>query len=414
VTREEPTPGGMLLVLPVPFRMVNGRPLFEAQAANGLDRWAENFSRITVAAKVVPEDRVPSLSGFAWREVESLAHADRIACVPLPWVDRSTAFFRELPRVRRVLADAIRESQHLQFAPSGLVGDWAAVAAMEAIRLKRRYAIHKDCVDHELIKCVEGKALSLRRMRTTVEAAAMKVYHRHIIERCSLGLWHGDDCFRAFSPWCRESHLVHDIHTKQSDLIDAESLEQKQAAIRASETLQICYVGRFDPMKAPLDWLGAIAAARDLGARIHAVWYGEGRLLPDAMAERKRLGLEEIVEYPGFIADRQELLGKLRAAHALVFTHVTPESPRNLIEALISGTPILGYHSNYAADLIASSGGGSLVPLGKFQALGELIADLAKDRSRLAELSQQAARSGSRFSDTVVFAERSALVQQYA
>jgi len=97
-----------------------------------------------------------------------------------------------------------------------------------------------------------------------------------------------------------------------------------------------------------------------------------------------------------------------------VFTHVTPESPRNLIEALISGTPILGYHSNYAADLIASSGGGSLVPLGKFQALGELIADLAKDRSRLAELSQQAARSGSRFSDTVVFAERSALVQQYA
>jgi hypothetical protein len=40
---------GMLLVLPVPFRSVYGQLLFEAQACNGLEQWADNFGFVTVA-----------------------------------------------------------------------------------------------------------------------------------------------------------------------------------------------------------------------------------------------------------------------------------------------------------------------------------------------------------------------------
>jgi hypothetical protein len=40
---ELTTQEGMFLVLPVPFRVLDGRVLVEAQAANGLGRWAENF-----------------------------------------------------------------------------------------------------------------------------------------------------------------------------------------------------------------------------------------------------------------------------------------------------------------------------------------------------------------------------------
>jgi glycosyltransferase involved in cell wall biosynthesis len=405
---------GMLLVLPVPFRVLDGRVFVEAQAANGLDRWAENFSRIIVAAPTVPENLIPKLSGFVWREFDSLEHCDRIVCRPLPSIYKPIAFLRSVPRIRRILAASINQSKHLQFAPSGLFGDWAAVAAMEAIRLHRRYAIHKDIVDHELAKAIAGQKLSLRRIRAAVESPVMKAYHRHIIRHSSLGLWHGSDCYRAFSPWCRESHLIHDIHTKKSDLIDAAGLEQKQAAIRTAETLQICYVGRLDPMKAPLDWLRSIDAARNMGARVKATWYGEGKLLSDAKLERTRLNLEEIVDYPGFISNRHELLNHLRSAHALVFTHITQESPRNLLEALISGTPILGYHSSYAADLINSDGGGLLVPLGDFRSLGKLVAGLSKDRDKLVELSRQAALNGRRFNDSAVFAERSRLIQQHA
>jgi glycosyltransferase involved in cell wall biosynthesis len=311
------------------------------------------------------------------------------------------------------MAASIAQSKHLQFAIGGLVGDWASVAAMEAIRQKRRYAIHTDRVEHEVLRKTSGSAAGVRRLKVAAEVPLMERYHRYIIKHCSLGLWHGDDCYRAYSPWCRQSHLIHDVHTRRSDLIDEVSVERKLEDVRTAEVLQLCYAGRLDPMKAPLEWLRAIAAARDRGVRLQATWYGEGSLMDEAKAEAKRLNLDGIVSYPGFVAGRAELLNHVRSAHAMVFTHVTPESPRNLLEALVSGTPILGYDNAYATNLIEVEGGGALVPKHDFQALGNVIAEMAKDREKLAELIRQAAANGRRFCDSVVFAERSQLLKEY-
>ena len=406
--------GRLYLVLPVPFRVTEGKVLVEAQAANGLDRWADNFPQVTVAAPVIPESSTQNLAGFVWRDVDSLEHRDRIVCQPLPWAYTPGPFFKQLGATRRLLAKTISEAQHLQFAIGGLVGDWAAVAAMEAIRLKRRYAIHTDRVEHEVMRKTAASASGLRRVKIAVEAPLMERYHRHIIRHCALGLWHGDDCFRAYSPWCAQNHLIHDIHTKQSDLIDAKSLERKLDGIRSGGVLRVCYAGRLDPMKAPLEWLRAIAATRDLGIRLQATWYGEGALMDAAKAESTRLNLHAIVSFPGFVTGRAELLGHIRSAHALVFTHITPESPRNLLESLVSGTPILGYDNAYAVNLLEREGGGALVPIHDAQALGKLIAAIASDRERLAAMTVDAARNGRRFTDAAVFAERSELQRQFA
>ena len=327
---------------------------------------------------------------------------------------RRGPFFKQLGATRKLLAQTIAESQHLQFAIGGLIGDWAAVAALEAIKLKRRYAIHTDRVEHEVMRKTAASASGLRRLKIAVEAPVIKRYHRHVIRHCALGLWHGDDCFRAYAPWCGENHLVHDVHTKQSDLIDGAGLQRKLADIRGAKVLRLCYAGRLDPMKAPLEWLQAIATARDLGARIEATWYGEGALVDAAKAEAARLNLESIVSFPGFVAGRSELLGYVGSAHALVFTHITPESPRNLLEALVSGTPIVGYDNAYAVNLLKEEGGGALVPVHDTKTLGELIAALAADRERLAELTVEAARNGRRFTDGAVFAERSQLIKRFA
>ena len=43
----------MLLVLPVPFLVRGEELLFEAQASNGLNRWADHFEQVVVAAPVI-------------------------------------------------------------------------------------------------------------------------------------------------------------------------------------------------------------------------------------------------------------------------------------------------------------------------------------------------------------------------
>lgn len=404
----------MYLALHVPFRVTDGQVFVEAQAGNGLDRWAEHFSVVTLAAPLIPESRAKALEGVVWRPVDSLEHCKRIFCQPLPYAYTPAPFLRHFHSTRRLIASSIAQSRHLQFGLGGLIGDWPAVAAMEAIRQKRRYSIHTDRVEHELMKKLSVGLSGLRRVKALVEAPIMERYHRHIIRHCSLGLWHGNDCYRAYSPWCRENHLIHDVHTKQSDLIGDSALAAKIQHAQQSDVLDLCYAGRLDPMKAPLEWLQAIAAARDMGVRLRATWYGDGPLLNAAKAEASRLKLDEVVRYAGFVADRTTLLNHVRSAHAMVFTHVTPESPRNLIESLVSGTPILGYDSAYARDLLAVGGGGVLAPIHNVRQLGSIIAESFRNRNRLAELTRQAAANGRRFTDSAVFSERSKLIQQYS
>jgi glycosyltransferase involved in cell wall biosynthesis len=411
---DEAVEDRMYLVLPVPFREVDGQVFVEAQAGNGLDQWAENFSAVLVAAPVIPEAEAQGLTGFRWRPIDSLKNRSRIEWQALPYAYSPIKFFKSLKPTRRLMAQSIARSKHLQFAIGGLFGDWAVVAALEATRQGRKYAIHTDRVEHEVLKRTAVSMSGVRRVRAAIEAPLMAWYHRHVIRRCSLGLWHGDDCYRVYSPWCKENHLIHDVHTKEADLIDEVTLEEKIQRVREAKVFELCYAGRLDPMKAPLEWVRSIAVARGKGVRLCATWYGEGSLLDAAKAEAARLDLGDSVQFPGFVADRASLLECLRSAHAMVFTHVTPESPRILLESLVSGTPILGYDNAYAVDLLSERGGGALVTIHDAEALGSLIAEFWEDRPRLAQLIRQAADNGTRFTDSAVFSERSKLVQQFA
>ncbi len=406
--------GSMYLVLPVPFRLDRGELYVEAQAANGLDRWADNFAQVTVAAPVVPEALLESLAGVRWLPVAGLEHGSRIVCQQLPWAYTPGAFLRTRMATIVAIRKAIAEAEYLQFAIGGLVGDWAAVAALEAGKMGRRYAIHTDRVEHEVMRRTASSLGLLKRMKIAVEAPLMERLHRRVIRGAALGLWHGEDCFRAYAPWCGENHLIHDVHTKAADAISAEELEAKCAEVLAAPVLRICYAGRLDPMKAPLEWLGAVAAARAQGANVEATWFGEGAMLGEAQAECARLGLQEVVRFAGFVSDRVALLREVRMAHALVFTHVTPESPRNLLEALVCGTPIVGYANGYAEELVGMHGGGELAPVHDFAGLGKTVAELAFDRPRVVDLVRAAAANGRRFSDAAVFAERSELVKRFA
>ena len=118
-----------------------------------------------------------------------------------------------------------------------------------------------------------------------IPAKAVESAARRALDAC-LSSWHyprlcsgamaWQRLLPAYSPWARENHLIHDIHLKPADAIPAAALAAKQQdAIQGR--LRIAYAGRLDAMKAPLDWLRALGAARDLGAEFEAVWLGTVR-----------------------------------------------------------------------------------------------------------------------------------------
>lgn len=114
----------------------------------------------------------------------------------------------------------------------------------------------------------------------------------------------------------------------------------------------------------------------------------------------------------GPITVREELLSELKAAHIFLFCHKTLESARILGEALACGAPLVGYGSAYPADLVSPHGGGIFSEVGDVASLAQTIQELNRDRERLAQLVEAAARSGRDIDRAVALRRRVELVKQ--
>jgi len=405
----------ILLVLPLPVRYdEQGCLLIESQAANGLDRWAENFDMVTAACILTPDTKLNARSSWTWRPVKDLTCADRVEVIPLPWAYRPLLFMRHYREIRKLLKNLIERTKYLVFAIGYSWGDWASLGCLEAIRQHRPYAVWTDLVDYQVIRFDAERQPLLRRIyRRHVDATIVKHYHHYLIARSRLGLFHGGDCFDAYAPVCSNPHLVHDVHLKQLQAIPVRQLESKADEIRTCGRLRIGYAGRAADSKGAWDWLDVIKRLVDSGVDLEATWVGDGPLLAELRASAHQMGLDDRVRFPGFVADRGQVLNFLRNCHLLVFCHKVPESARVLVESLVCGTPVVGYDSPYPRDIIAGHLWGRLTPQHDVAALADVIAQLDQDRELLAEMVSSTSSSASIFNDEAVFRHRSDLIKKY-
>jgi colanic acid/amylovoran biosynthesis glycosyltransferase len=403
----------LLLVLPVCLRQDARGLLFESQACNGIERWLENFSRIQLICPLLRGDELGAAHSTVWKPVSEIANVERVKFVPLPFVTSFRAYSRTSAQARSSIRRAIHQSRYLSFALGGqLFGDWGAVACLESRRLGRPYSVWTDAVQHKLCLTSGAGVNPLRWLKARICSRLMYSIERRCIGNSSLGLFHGASCYAEYAPWCPTSYLVHDVHAKQSDAIHNERLDEKCRQIASDDHLRIIYAGRADVIKGPFDWIATMDQLRQRGVAFRATWLGDGPLLAEMRNEVARRGLADVVSLPGFTSDRQKLLAQLRAAHVLVFCHTTPESPRNLVEALISGCPIVGYRSDFAEELVAD-GGAAFVSIGDVRGLVHRLTSLNENRQELSAMTRQAATSGKRFNDVAVFRHRSELIKKH-
>ena len=100
--------GSMLLIAPLHLRRtVDGQLEIEAQAANGLKKWAQHFSKVTLCAVIQPESQKEHFSSAAWLPIKSLTLNNTIECIPLPWSYHPFDYFRDLSAVKSTLKPLI-------------------------------------------------------------------------------------------------------------------------------------------------------------------------------------------------------------------------------------------------------------------------------------------------------------------
>lgn len=399
-----PAPDNSLLIYaPVPLHQHDGIMYIESQALNGVRLWAENFAFVTIMMPLAPG---PPPVGWV-----ALPPVDRVAIEPLPMAYRPDQFLRHFRATRSRIRVLMANAQYLSFAIGGLFGDWGAVSCLEAHRQGRRFAVWTDRVESQVMRSSMRHGSWRARLRAVLYHRPMAWLERHVIRKSTLGLFHGHETFETYAPYARNPHLVHDIHISTEDHISAGALGKKQ--LDALEgPLRIVYVGRMDAMKGPLDWVDVLGRLAADGVAFSAIWLGDGDLCDKMRARIATLGLESQIATPGFAENREAVLEELRRAQVFLFCHNTPESPRCLIEALISGAVLVGYDGAFARDLTRLADSGVFVPIGDVEGLAGQVAGLAADRSRLADLIGRAVQDGAPFDDVSVFRHRSEIIKR--
>jgi colanic acid/amylovoran biosynthesis glycosyltransferase len=402
-------PSSLLLVTHVPMRQGPRGLQIDDQTAAGIAQWCKHFGRVTFLGVL---DRSEGGSSTNWVDLSDYPAAQRCTAKALPWAYGPAKMLRGLGKAHSTLAEAISQHNHLCFTIGGIVGDWPAVAAMIAIVQGRRYAAWVDRIEPLIVRNKLNGAPLKRRAMAALALPVIEQVIRHILRKSSVALLQGRDTFDFYSGVARDANCTYDTHTHPSDQIDAAQLAAKRQRIIGGAPLRILYVGRAAAMKGPVDWLETLARLRQQGTPYKARWIGDGPLLKEMKARVAALGLEGQVHLLGFEDNRDVLLAAMRDSDLLMFCHKTLESPRCLIEALVSGCPLVGYDTAYPRGLVEARGGAALSARDDVDALAATVDGLHRDRRALAALVTAAAASGELYNEDAVYAHRANLMKR--
>lgn len=139
----------------------------------------------------------------------------------------------------------------------------------------------------------------------------------------------------------------------------------------------VVFVGRMVPGKRPERFVELVSELRTRGLEVHATAVGDGPLRPRLEDAARRAG----VELPGASHDVAEVM---RQADLLVFPSAREGEgmPGVLIEAGLSGLPVVATAVAGVRDIVTDGVTGTIVPVDDFEALADAAAQLCVDHER--------------------------------
>jgi colanic acid/amylovoran biosynthesis glycosyltransferase len=403
--------GTLLLVIPPVVRAVKGVYEVEADFSNNLRLYLANFTHVTFACPVFPDEEA---SGIILRSLplDEMPNANRLSFIPLPYAYREDRYLRHYAATRRRLASEIAKAEYLIFSPHAKY-DWSVLAAHLAIKQQRKFDMESDH-DHASAQQFHLATMSpgLNKLRKTLWARSFIKTVEYCFSRSSLALLQGQDVFEAYKGIAPNPHKVLNVQVSSEDHITPVQLKEKLDRIEKKAPLSISYAGQAIARKGPFDWLKAIRGISDAGVEFQATWFGDGALMPQMKREAINLGIEDKVLFPGSIG-RREIMAALQKTDIFLFCHKTGESPRCLGEALASGCALVGYGTEYPRELVETCGGGEFADMDNWEGLVEIIVSLDRDRQKLARLTTEAASSGGLLDRDVAMQKRIELIKTH-
>lgn len=147
----------------------------------------------------------------------------------------------------------------------------------------------------------------------------------------------------------------------------------------------IIAVNRLEPIKHPGETITVLAHARQRNPTLAAVIVGDGLLRSELEAQARRLEVERDVVFVG-ARDQAWIARALTSADVVV----SPLTGRALVEASLSGTPIVAYDIEWQSEFVLDGETGMIVPFLNAQAMAEAVCRLLEAPDLATELAARA------------------------
>jgi glycosyltransferase involved in cell wall biosynthesis len=163
-------------------------------------------------------------------------------------------------------------------------------------------------------------------------------------------------------------------------LVPATAIVPVETALRREweEPLRLVSVGRIDTEKNPLLLVEILAQLRRRRAwRLTVVGVGP---LEQAVRERAReLGVDDAVEFAGYVPSGPSLWARYREAHVFLHVSLTEGLPQVLVEAQAAGIPVVATDVGSVSAALDGGASGLLVPPADAAAAVDVLERLAGD-----------------------------------
>jgi glycosyltransferase involved in cell wall biosynthesis len=213
---------------------------------------------------------------------------------------------------------------------------------------------------------------------------------RLAVSLCSVVLLKGDRFAAAYAKGHPNVHSFLDAAHSAEYLLPADALAAKLAALDGrTRALELVYFGRFVERKGIAEMLRTLAAARAQGVNAQLHLYGSGPQRGELMALAAELDIVEHVCWHEPIAYGPALFAAIAQHHLLLGMPLTPDTPRNAIDAMAAGVPFLAFDTEYYREL-ATSGAGALSPWPDIDKAAATLAELDRNRAKLTAMARAA------------------------